>query len=83
MGLLEIFEAAGHAREIYRLARGADPPDWSRDEEAFLHHFGATAEEYQEIVDRLDPAQQRLLEATLEVNPEAAVLWVLAMEEVA
>ncbi len=55
--------------------------DWEHDEEAFHRHFGVPVEIYQEIVARLSDEQARLLEATLSVNPEAAVLWILAMEE--
>jgi hypothetical protein len=55
---------------------------WEHDEEAFLIHFGVPFEAYQEIVEHLDERQCALLDATLRVNPEAAVLWVLAMEQI-
>jgi hypothetical protein len=80
--LLGIMEAVGHARELVRLARGEPLPDWATDEEAFFRHFGSTFEEYAEIVAHLSPEQVDLLQQTLAANPEAAVLWVLAMEEV-
>lgn len=51
------------------------------DEGAFLAHFGVPFEEYAEMVSMLSQSQLDLLRATLDVNPEAAVLWVLAMEE--
>ncbi len=80
MDLLGAFRAAGHLRQA--VAEVARPSyAWEHDEEAFLVHFGATSEEYQEIVARMSDDQRRLLAATLDVNPEAAVLWVLAMEE--
>jgi hypothetical protein len=80
--LLGIMAAVGHARELVRLARGEPLPDWATDEGAFFRHFGATHEEYAEIVAHLSPEQVELLHQTLAANPEAAVLWVLAMEEV-
>jgi hypothetical protein len=80
--LLGIMAAVEHAREIARLARGTTLPEWDSDPQSFLRHFGATHEEYAEIVSHLSPEQVELLHNTLAVNPEAAVLWVLAMEEV-
>lgn len=82
MDLLGIIEAADHAREVARLVRGEPTPAWATDEEAFLRHFGVPHEAFAEIVSHLSPEQSGLLGRTLEVNPEAAVLWVLAMEEV-
>lgn len=81
MDLLGLFEAVGHAREALRLVREGPPPEWVTSEVAFQRHFGATLEEYQEIAARLDPGQTELLDRTLAVNPEAAILWVLSMEE--
>lgn len=86
MDLLGILTMADRARELVRLgttlARGDPLPDWASDEGAFLRHFGAPHEAYVEIVEHLLPEQVELLHATLEVNPEAAVLWVLSMEEI-
>lgn len=82
MDLLGIMAAVGHARELVRLARGEPLPDWASDRGAFLRHFGATHEEYAEIVSHLSAEQVELLHQTLAVNPEAAVIWVLAMEVV-
>jgi len=82
MDLLGLAVAAGHAREIFRLTRGEKLPDWATDEESFLTHFGASYNAYLEVVAHLSPEQSRMLGETLAVNPEAAVLWVLAMEEV-
>jgi hypothetical protein len=82
MDLLGLAVAAGHARELFRAVSGEKLPGWATDEESFLTHFGASYDEYLEIVARLSPDQSRMLGETLAVNPEAAVLWVLAMEEV-
>ena len=82
MDLLGILDAVGHARELVRLARAAPLPDWDTDEQAFFRHFGAPHEAYAEIASHLSPEQSALLRRTLAVNPEAAVLWVLSMEEV-
>lgn len=81
MDLLGILEAAGHAREITHIMGGNPPPDWATSEEAFLRHFGVPVEEYHDVVKCLSPEQAELLERTLAVNPEAAVLWILSMEE--
>lgn len=81
MDLLGILEAAGHAREIAHLVGGNPPPDWATSEDAFLRHFGVLVEEYRDVVSHLSPEQASLLERTLAVNPEAAVLWILSMEE--
>jgi hypothetical protein len=80
--LLGIMSAVGHARELMRLARPEPLPAWATDESAFYRHFGTSHEAYAEIVSRLSPEQSELLERTMTVNAEAAVLWVLAMEEV-
>jgi hypothetical protein len=57
-------------------------PDWLSDEDAFCRHFGVPYEDFAEVASCLDQGQRDLLDRTLEVNPEAAVLWVLHMEEV-
>jgi len=81
---VDLLGAIGAARQIRDVARRAiaGDPAWAVDEETFFRHFGVPHEAYAEIVGHLQPAQLDLLEATLEVNPEAAVLWVLAMQEV-
>ena len=55
---------------------------WARDEGLFEAHFGATYEEFATKVTLLGSDQHVRYEATLRVNPEAAVLWVLSMSEV-
>lgn len=53
---------------------------WLHDEMSFFQHFGAPFEKYAEIASLLSPEQNEMLQKTLTVNPEAAVLWVLAMD---
>jgi hypothetical protein len=79
-----LHSTVGAAHDLRALVRRswAGSPDWMEDEEAFLRHFGVPHEAFEEIVHHLGDDQLRLLEATLAVNPEAAVLWVLAMQEV-
>jgi hypothetical protein len=81
LDLLGILKAADHAREIAHIVGGDPPPDWATSEEAFLRHFGVIVEEYRDVVSCLSPEQAQLLERTLAVNPEAAVIWILSMEE--
>jgi len=79
--LLRIVDAARRLRGLAgEIAGGLTEPEWASSEEAFLVHFGASYEEYGERVSLLTPQQLSLLQSTLAVNPEAAVLWVLAME---
>ena len=80
MDLLGALGAARGLREFVRRA-GGPQPDWAVDPSAFERHFGVPIEAYAEIVSHLTPEQEKLLLETLDVNPEAAVLWVLAMEE--
>ena len=81
MDLLGFLGAAKHALEFIRPEPGHDV-DWANDETEFERHFGAPYEIFLEIVEHLSPDQKKLLDATVKVNPEAAVLWILAMEEV-
>lgn len=81
MDLLGTLEAARHLRNFAREFRREEAP-WEHDESAFLAHFGVPFEEYATIVQHLDDRQRQLLKATIDVNPEAAVLWILAMEEI-
>ena len=81
MDLLGAIRAASDLRDAVSSGRSATH-DWEHDEEAFLLHFGVPVGVFQEIASHLTAEQSALLEATLRVNPEAAVLWVLAMEEV-
>jgi hypothetical protein len=54
---------------------GVNEP-WATDEAAFEEHFGTSYEDFEERVASLDQAHTQLYEKTLEVNPEAAVVWV-------
>jgi hypothetical protein len=63
---------------LFEHTEGIDEP-WSRSEEAFEEHFGASYEELASKVTMLSSDQNARYAATLVVNPEAAVLWVLAM----
>jgi hypothetical protein len=71
-GILSLF---AHDGEVL-----IDEP-WARDEAAFEGHFGATYEEFALKATLLGADQHVRYEATLKVNPEAAIVWVLAMSE--
>jgi hypothetical protein len=78
LGTLRAVRAvSGLAHDIVR-----QPAPWETDERAFFIHFGVPFEAYQEVLAHLSAEQAQVLEATIDVNPEAAVLWVLAMEAV-
>lgn len=82
MDLLGAWAAAGHLRRFAReVGSQRQPQPWEHDEESFLRHFGVPFEEYALVASHLTEEQHALLEATIEVNPEAAVLWILSMEE--
>jgi len=81
MDILGALTAAHHLRGIVSEVRRGPQKDWEKDENAFLTHFGVPFEEYALIVSHMTDEQRNLLEKTIAVNPEAAVLWVLAMEE--
>lgn len=55
---------------------------WATNEEAFEQHFGASYAYFTEILGHLSPEQNLRFERTMQVNPEAAILWILAMEAV-
>ena len=78
-------EVVGIAHQILKLFEGekiavAEP--WARDERTFEEHFGAPYEAFVARVPLLSADQATRYAATLEVNPEAAVLWVLSMSDV-
>ena len=60
---------------------GSDEP-WTRSEENFEAHFGRSYQELAHKITELSSDQATRYAATLKVNPEAAVLWVLAMDVV-
>ncbi len=70
-GILHLFAGSDEAQE-----------PWAQDEQLFAEHFGATIEEFAEKLALLNVDQQRRYEKTLEANPEAAVLWVIMMQDV-
>lgn len=78
---MDVLGFIGAARHALGFIGNAEEP-WATSEEAFYKHFGASYEDFSEIVKHLTPYQEDLFHATFEVNPEAAVLWILAMEEV-
>lgn len=55
---------------------------WAANETAFEAHFGTSYAYFGEVLRHLDDEQAVRFAETMEVNPEAAVLWVLAMEPV-
>jgi hypothetical protein len=50
---------------------------WAEDELSFEDHFDVPYHEFSDHVSQLSRADFELYEKTLQVNPEAAVLWVL------
>jgi len=82
MDLLGALKAANHLRGFVSEVRRPEHP-WERDESSFLSHFGVPFEEYALVVSHMSDEQRDLLARTIDVNPEAAVMWVLAMEELA
>lgn len=81
MDLLGTIAAAKELRDVARKF-GRPRADWEVDEVSFERHFGVPFEAYLEVVQHLSQEQHQLLSKTLDVNPEAAVLWILAMEQV-
>jgi len=78
-------DVVGIAHQILKLFEGekiATDEPWARDEALFEQHFGCPYEVLVAKVPMLSADQSKRYEATLKVNPEAAVLWVLAMENV-
>lgn len=79
----DIVEVAQSVLRLFVTDAGEEAIDepWARSDEAFCEHFGARYEEFASKIPLLSGDQSRKYEATLKVNPEAAVLWVLAMGE--
>ena len=80
LSLLRTAQDVDEASKIFTPAELRAP--WVTDEEAFFRHFGVSPEAYAHVLELLSPEQQELYEQTLAINPEAAVLWVLAMDEI-
>ena len=53
---------------------------WMADPTLFEHHFGIPYDEFDAMVELLSVDQHKRFDATLKVNPEAAVTWVLSMD---
>ena len=53
---------------------------WAVGEESFEAHFGMGYDVFVEILQHLDAEQSERFDATMRVNPEAAVLWILSMD---
>jgi len=86
LDLARLIEVAGDAGDVWQraktLLRRRGHPEWAQDEESFYTHFGVHYEDYLATLEHLSDEQRVQLDATLAVNPEAAVLWVLHMEEI-
>lgn len=54
---------------------------WAANEETFEEQFGISYEEFSRKVEELDEEQTTKYRSALEAHPEAAVLWVLALEK--
>lgn len=50
---------------------------WASDERSFEDHFGVPYIEFADAVSGLSRGDFELYEKTLQVNPEASVLWVI------
>ena len=81
MELVDIAQGLEGLLKLFKDEEGINEP-WARDEARFEEHFGHPYEEFALKVPELSADQHTRYEATLKVNPEAAVLWVLAMQVV-
>ncbi|HVP24127.1 MAG TPA: hypothetical protein VMS77_09485 [Conexivisphaerales archaeon] len=83
MDLLSVLRTAQGIGEAAKIFTPAElQATWITDKESFFRHFGVSPEAYAHVLELLSPEQLDLYERTLAVNPEAAVLWVLAMDEI-
>lgn len=78
MGLVDIAQGLEGLLKLFKDEEQINEP-WARDEEQFEEHFGHSYEEFALKIPQLSADQHTRYEATLKVNPEAAVIWVLAM----
>ena len=81
MDLLGLIDTAQHALSLFAGGPGSGE-SWAASETEFERHFGVPYEAFVKIVQNLSQEQEHLLRATLDVNPEAAILWILTMEEI-
>jgi hypothetical protein len=70
--------AAGIAGLFAGSADAEEP--WASDEEIFEDHFDTPYWVFCEKLARLSADQQVRYKKTLDVNPEAAVLWVIMLQ---
>ena len=79
---MDLLNALGAIRKTLDFFAGT--PDsrepWAASEEAFERHFGAEYECFTTILQHLDEEQGARFDATMKINPEAAVLWILSMD---
>ncbi len=61
--------------------RTGNEPVWASDEVAFESHFNIPYEEFCVRVSCLDQGNAELYHRTMEVNPEAAVIWAYFVAE--
>ena len=79
---MDLLNALGAIRKTLDFFAGT--PDssepWAASEEDFENHFGGSYEFFVEVLQHLDEEQSARFDATMRVNPEAAVLWILSMD---
>jgi predicted alpha/beta superfamily hydrolase len=81
MDLLNALGAIRRTLDFFAGTPDSNEP-WAASEEAFEAHFGGSYEFFVEVLQHLDEEQSARFDATLRVNPEAAVLWTLSMDVV-
>jgi hypothetical protein len=81
---MDLLNALGAIRKTLDFFAGTPDSDepWAASEEAFESHFGMGYDFFVEILQHLDEEQGERFDATMKVNPEAAVLWILSMDVV-
>jgi hypothetical protein len=81
---MDLLHAIGTFRKVLTVFAGTPDSEepWAANEETFERHFGVPYEYFEVVLQHLSPEQVEKFEATLRVNPEAAVLWILSMEAV-
>jgi hypothetical protein len=79
MDLLNALGAIRRTLDFFAGTPDSDEP-WAAGEEEFEAHFGLPYESFVEILHHLDEEQGARFDATMKVNPEAAVLWILSMD---
>ena len=81
---MDLLNALGAIRKTLDFFAGTPDSDepWAASEEAFEAHFGGSYEFFVEVLQHLDEEQSARFDATLKVNPEAAVLWFLSIDAI-